>query len=307
VYAVVLSLTAIPPLVLNSPFVYVLVPLTDKFAAMRGVPLLGVPSLVVAMVAGLLVPHLTFLQPDPGRRRWILHAAVLATGILFICAGWLGSGFSASQPRPDYLAYVLDSDSAQAHWVTVGDRPDSWTQQFFADSSAVERINFAASPDYFPNRVWPALRTPAPPLQLLPPGVAVVDDSWNGETRTTVLRVTSARGANTIELRLQTSGPIIEARVEGKPIDVERALSASRQNLRLVYEAPPPAGFELTLLVRSAGPITAGLTDYSNGLPSGLAIPPRPTDTMPAIFDFADPTIVSQSLVIPPVNGVVAP
>ena len=50
------------------------------------------------------------------------------------------------------------------------------------------------------------------------------------------------------------------------------------------------ASRELTLA--GAGEVRLSLADYSNGLPAEASPPPRPPDTMPAPFDWADPTEV---------------
>jgi hypothetical protein len=194
---------------------------------------------------------------------------------------------------------VLDSDAAQAHWISVADRPDAWTQHVFAAGDPVERTGFIPSPDYFPNRVFGAIQSPAPVVTIAPPELEVIEDRLVDEVRSLRVRITSARAANTIEVPLQALSTIVDASVDGNAIDTNRALSGSRDRLRLVLEAPPPSGFELALRVQGSGLLGVDLTDYSNGLPSALHVTPRPPDTMPAIFDFADPTIVHRSMLVP--------
>ena len=75
---------------------------------------------------------------------------LVEAGVLLIGAGWMNSGFSRTLPPPDYLAYVLDADTDQAHWATVPDRLDAWTQQFFSHAALPESISFTPSPDHFP-------------------------------------------------------------------------------------------------------------------------------------------------------------
>jgi hypothetical protein len=60
----------------------------------------------------------------------------------------------------------------------------------------------------------------------------------------------------------------------------------------------PIDGFEMAISAQSAAPLQILATDYSNGLPDLPGIPPRPADTMPAPYDFADPTIVTRSLTV---------
>jgi hypothetical protein len=67
-----------------------------------------------------------------------------------------------------------------------------------------------------------------------------------------------------------------------------------------MYYAPPDEGFDLQVGMRSRDRIRLIVTDYSNGLPDipGMTITPRPADTMPAMYDFADPTIVSKTVTL---------
>jgi hypothetical protein len=298
--AIALALAAFPALLLVTPFIYILLPLTDKISAMRGLPLLGVPILSVALVCGILLPQLLFIRPTEQRRVWMLPAVFFAGGIILIASGWINSGFSPTQPRPDYLAYALDADTDQAYWVSVPQQLDGWTQQFFPDGAPVESINFTPSPDYFPNRRFAALRTPAPIVEIPPPELSVIDDHLSAVSRVLRLRALSPREANTLELRLQSTSPILQASIDEHSIDVTKALSGSHQTLRLVLEAPQLDGFNIDLVLQGSGGVHVTLTDYSNGLPPQIPVALRPADTMPAVFDFADPTIVSRSMAIPP-------
>lgn len=175
---------------------------------------------------------------------------------------------------------------------------DGWTRQLLPDGEPIESANFSPSPDYFPNRRFAALRTPLPIVAIAAPELVVMDDHLTAAWR--VLRVVSPREANTLELRMDSTSPILQASIDEHPIEVVKALSGSHQRLRLVLEAPQLAGLDVGLVLQGAGGVHATLTSYSNGLPRQLAVAMRPADTMPAVFDFADPTSVSRNAAIPP-------
>jgi len=58
------------------------------------------------------------------------------------------------------------------------------------------------------------------------------------------------------------------------------------------YWRAPAAGFDLTLKLATPAPFVVTVIDQTDGLPdnAGLAIKPRPADTMPTPFLFFDST-----------------
>jgi hypothetical protein len=128
----------------------------------------------------------------------------------------------------------------------------------------------------------------------------VLDDARRAGTRELRLRLSSPRGAPYAHLEANLPGEWVEASVDGEKLAVSEIPAGRRGNFALTFYDLPEDGIEITLSIRSTGPIDATLTDYSNGLPEvpGIKIEPRPPEFMPAPYDFRDPTAVHKSFVL---------
>jgi hypothetical protein len=272
----VLAVAALPALALLPGTLYQLVPILSYIEAGAGIPLLGLIALVVAPLAGLLVPHLDLLA---GRRRWHAPGALALGAVALLALAGASAGFDADHPRPDRIAYELDADTGTARWVSPDAHLDLWTAQFFPAGAVRGADGFVA---------------PAPSVSLPAPAVAVLADTTAGDTRTLRLRLSSPRGAYKIQVMVDAPGEIVAAAVDDRPLDLREYDLAPAGRLSLTYNAVPASGLELALTVRSAAPLGLALRDTSHGLPTlpGVTIQPRPPETMPALGMDLDPTIV---------------
>ncbi len=267
--------------------VYAPVMLVFTLLALRldglGLPAVGAMGLFAALAAGLFVPYLALgdAPERPRRVSWLIPGIAALTATVLLSAGSLRLGFDAANPRPDFVSYVLDADTGDAHWET-GDR-DSWTAPLLRGAKAtdVEPSPFATVSGW---------RAPARKVHLAAPRVQVV----GRKGQTVRLRLSSPRGADAIALDLRVPGAITRARVEGQELPM--TASVRRGALQLPYVGLPRRGIDLTVTTRASGMARVTLRDYSQGLPPGAGAPARPRDTMPAAISFrADPTVVSRS------------
>jgi hypothetical protein len=294
--AAVLAAASAVTLVLVAPFVHVLFGLLIRMDAFLPVPVGSGSSLLVALALGFLLPMLAFLG---GPRRWMLPGVAAAAGLAVILVGSATSTFDADHPRPTNIAYVLDADTGEAHWVSTDPRLDPWTQQFFAMGAEWVERGFLWTPNANPDWFKPAWRAAAPPIVVAPPDVTVLDDRTADGVRTLRLRATSPRGAPNLYLDVRAPGEVTSATLDGKPLDLSYWPADRRTQFRVAYHAIPPEGIEvgLTFPAAAEGPVSIRVEDRSNGLPEppGMAIAPRPPDTMPAAYEMADPSIVSRA------------
>jgi hypothetical protein len=292
----ILALTAFVPIVL-------FVPLISFFYAFFSAPFAGpgglVPPVVVvfvllAFMLGALLAHLLYLLG--GRRPWLAPSAFAVLALVFITGELITTRFDADHPRTDYVQYRLDADTEEATWISDTNPPDGWTKQFFKDGYTREEMAFA--PVYNYGTSFEVIRAPAPEVELPAPRLEVLDDATREGTRSLRLRLTSPRGAPYAHLEADLPAEWTQASVDGQKLDVSQIPAERRKdNFTLTFYNLPEEGIEITLSVRSTGPIEATLTDYSNGLPDppGMRIEPRPPEFMPAPYDFRDPTAVRKS------------
>jgi hypothetical protein len=193
-------------------------------------------------------------------------------GIGLLVVGGAASGYDAAQPRPDNLLYVLNADTGEAHWVSPDPELDEWTAQFLAGGTRRTTnalFGDGGSDTLLANRAATA-PLPAPVLQLI--GSEAV-----GDVLTLRLRLTSPRAAWRAYLVPPAGVQLLAAGLDGRPLQ-------DIQGGALRISGLPAAGIDLTVRVRTAGPVQFTVLDQSTGLPDipGATLPRRPETVMPA-------------------------
>ena len=262
--------------------------------ALPGDPL---PSLVVSIVLttillAFLAPQLDLVIGGSGLR---ISAAFVLMGVVFFGWGALHSGYDSKQPRPDTIAYWLDTETGKASWISLDEKPDSWTSQFLTGRIESDKMDILVSPG---DKV---LKSEAPPLPLPPPQIAVLDDSSTTNERILRLRLTSSRQAVTLWVSVQNA-TILRATIDGKKAP-SKMVEPHDKLWGFYYAAPPALGIELTLAINPSDKPQITLTDQTNGLPDvpGFQSKPRTPDLMPLNYfpAFDSTTFVSNSFTVP--------
>jgi hypothetical protein len=263
-------------------------------AAQIGSPMVAaLIGLFTALLAGGVVPHLQHLT---GKRAWAVPVALLVIAGLFAVGERATTGYSAERPRPDYIQYTLDADTGQATWLSAASDPDGWTEQFFTDGYTNGRAEF--SPGYYFGQEFDVITAEAPAIEIPAPQLEVLDDTTSDGLRTLQLRIRSHRGAPMVHADLNLPGDLVAASVDGQALKVDEG--AALRHFPIAAYNPGTQGIDVTITVRSTQAITGTLTDFSNGLPDlpGITVSERPTEYMPAPFDFRDPTVVHTEITL---------
>jgi hypothetical protein len=291
----VLAIAAFVPVLLFAPPIYILYAfLASPAAGPSGlVPPVAVVFVLLALMLGALLAHLLYFLGN--RRPWIVPSAFAVLAIVFLAVELVISRFDADHPRPDYVQYRLDADTGESTWISDTNPPDAWTEQFFKGSYTKGQMAFA--PVYNYGTQFEVIRALAPKVDLPAPRLEVLDDTTSADTRELRLRLSSPRGAPYAHLETDLPAEWTQASVDGEKITVSQIPAEQRGNFALTFYNLPADGIEITLSVRSTEPISATVTDYSNGLPDvpGMEIAPRSPEFMPAPYDFRDPTAVNKS------------
>lgn len=237
----------------------------------------------LALLSGLLAPHFRYMTLP---KAFLLPGACLLASLLLGGAALVGGGFDARHRQPDSVFYGLNADTRRAVWGSADVAPDEWTSQFFPPGT---RASSAA--DFFPGNPRNVLQREAPALPLPAPSLSIIDDSTEGDVRTLRVRVNPRPGASAVLAYLAPGAEVLGATVGAKTLDDDSPprTSPAEAAWRLIYTAPPEGGFDLTLKVRSARPLTLKLIDQSEGLPAvpGTTIKDRPAYLMPSVADSA--------------------
>lgn len=275
--------------------VVVVVPLIYLLASAASVAQPMFAAIIAAMTALLAAALVLHFQHFAGNRAWV-PLVLVAAAVGFAGASLVAGRFDADQPRPNHIQYTLDADTGEATWVSAATRPDAWTDQFFTDGYTAGRAAF--SPGYFFGQTFDVIRADAPTVNLPAPRLTVLDHTTTDGVRTLRLRIASPRGAAMVHADLNLPGALIAATIDGEPVAVNE--DAALRRFPIAVYNPGDKGIEVTLSVRGSEPITATLTDFTNGLPDipGLSITDRPPQSMPAPFDFRDPTVVHTAVTL---------
>lgn len=282
---IVLTLCALPGIVLLTPTIYLL------FAAMGLGALVPVVVLVV-MLVGLLIPQLRIVTAT---RSWFFPAIAAVTGLVLLSTGSLTQRFDESHPRSVNIFYALDADAHQAIWASADPTPDKWIMQYLTTARR------GAISEYIPQKSNNFFSQTAPTLALSPPQVELLSDTTSAEIRTLKLRITSPRKAQVITVYMESDTSVQTASLNGKQLDDNGAKGGhdnSQTQWRMSYFAPPTDGIELTLGVKPSLPVKLRVMDRSYGLAEipGSSRAERPTWLMPsARLLYSDQTLVNRT------------
>jgi Peptidase family M28 len=280
----ILLVGTIPAVVLFIPVIQIMfVGLTVSSSAMVMV--------VVALLLGLLVPHLNLIS---SMNKWLLPAASSGICVVFLISAVFTSHFDAINPKQDNVFYALQADTGQAVWASTSNRADNWTSQFFPSQAKINNL-----PDFFPGKSWRFLTSEAPATELTAPKIETLSEERSGAERTLRLRVTSTRQAAVISLYVDADAEVHGTHINGQVIkrEVSGTKPAQGNKWELRYFAIPASGIELTLVSQSLQTIRIKAVDQSYELPSGsmATFKPRPDGVIPAPLPLSDSTLVSKS------------
>ncbi len=229
----------------------------------------------IAGIAGLATTA-TFplLEVIAGARRWSPALALGGASLAAVATAIAWPAFDEATPRPDSLLYVVDGDHSSATWRTTDPAPDAWT------SSVLSGATWMPVSDVFPRSKRKLLSASAPFVDVGRPGVDVVSDERDGDTRTLRLHIGVQAGTETLMLAVPPASHVATASVEGRRFSTE----PEDGWLDLVYFGPPPGGIDVAITAPAAATIPLHLLAQLRGLPAKAAPPfPRPAGVMPEV------------------------
>lgn len=282
----VFTVCAIPGILIFAPMIYLM------FTALA-FGMAGIVMVLVVLSIGLLVPQIQ-LMAAPGK--WLLPAVMLMSGLGFLVAGIVSSGFGATHPQSDSLFYGFDADSGRAFWASADRAPDDWTRQFIS-----AQATRATMSEFLPLGTREYLEDQAPAAALAAPRAELLSESKSEGLRQLHLHIASARQAPYISVYVEPEVQVFNATVNGQQL-IGANSSASNQGDKewaLFYYGALAEGIELTFSLRTTKPVKVKVVDRSYGLPETLSasFKPRPNYLMPLVMPNNGTTLVSKSFV----------
>ena len=275
-----LALTAVPAILVYAPAIHGM----TLIAGLLLTPIVPVFGVVIALLLGLLIPHLDLIaRPN----RWILPSGAAFIGLGLLLISTLTTEFDAGHPRPNSILYAMNADTRSAIWASYDASVDEWTSQFLGSNPVKGSVT-----DHLPNASQPLLHSQAPPVTLASPTVRFLDNRMVDGARTLRARVTGPPGATLLTVTTHTQ-------IMGATLDGVRVLNLSDEDKgeaawNLTYWSPPPEGFELILTIADGERVTVTATAGTPELPAipGGTYHDRPSHMMPIA---EDTTMVSRS------------
>ncbi len=253
--------------------------------------ILGVEAIPMAVLAFLLALFVAATVPllgqIRGRTSWTA-APLVGCAVISIGLGLRLSQASAEHPHRNTIFYSLNADQGKAAWVSYDRSIDSWTREFLGDAA-----RRAASPAFTVGSMREVFAGETDVLPLEPPVATLVSNSAEGSQRRLQLHVASPRGASALLLRLPAETKLLSLTCNGRSHEIGN-VGADASSWFLRYNAVPPDGVDLELLIASPGPLRCWIADRSFGLPEVAGRPrkPRPDDMM--AWTGSDVTIVTR-------------
>lgn len=272
--------------------VIILVPTVYLFFPALGLATGAAAALFAVMLGLALLPVLDLLYPPhpsgsttpSAHRLWVALPALTALGAVAVLTG-IGlrvDHFDADHPEPAELAYILDTDSGQARWVSTDAHPGEWVSQYVGQPGTPA--------DTFGLIHGSVTTGPAQPADLTAPELTLVDDTTAGGTRTVTFTVRPRPDARLVYLAIDDA-PVTGATFQGREVPSDELADG----LSVVFHAPPDDGVDVTVELGSPDPATLRLLDGSDGLAGLPGFTPRPAGVGIAGSHTSEMTVVARS------------
>ncbi|WP_433793230.1 M28 family peptidase [Actinoplanes sp. CA-252034] len=253
--------------------VVILLPTVVMLFPALGMPMAGVGAFLTVLLGLALLPVLDLIHPAPSgargteamkARRLGAVPTLVAAVAAIVCAatGLAVDRFDEEHPSLTHLMYALDADNAMARWLSEEATPQEWTSRYVTGDPATVTGDLPAF-GAEELRIGPAQAAtlPAPALTLL-------SEQRSGDQRTMRLLLDPQRPVRFATLHV--SAEVVSATIGG------RTLAGGPSGWGFVFHAPAETGVEITLTVRSSGPVTFRAMDGSDGLSALPGFQPRP-------------------------------
>lgn len=217
----------------------------------------------------------------PARLPASVLVAALALGALGV---WADAPDPARPDRAD-LAYLHDTDSGTARWVSRDPSPAPWTARYVTGQPTAPG----------PGLPWPGdtpIRSGPAPVLGLPAPSAVTRRLPDGAAE---LRVASRRGAETLGVRADTPGVTsVEVTYAGR----DPVVLPADGPLDLRLFAVPPGGARIVLRADGPAPLRLVVRDQSTGLSGISGWTPRPPELARSPRSDGETVVLTRSVTV---------
>ncbi|MEV6844751.1 M28 family peptidase [Actinoplanes sp. NPDC051411] len=260
--------------------VIILLPTVIMLFPALGMPMAGAGAFLAVLLGLALLPVVDLIHPEGGGQRGLEALSArrralfptLTAALALIVASVIGLSvdrFDDTHPALTQLMYALDADTGTAQWISDEPSVQKWTSRYVSGDPHEVRDSL---PVFGPEKV----RTgQAQPADLPAPKLTVEKDVPSTGARRLVLRLTPQRPVRLVTLHVGADTRVLAAEVQGQSI-----IPANRKDQKwgwgFTFHGPPADGIEITVTVRTPGPVAFRVMDGSDGFDGVPGFQARP-------------------------------
>lgn len=194
------------------PLLTITIPFTNMLPVGLGLKLLSATTILVSLIFGLCLTVFGFLRH---KKRWaylFLIVAIISFGIAH-----QKSNFSDTNPKPNSLVYLYDTDTNKAVWATYDHLLDNWTKKYLTETP---NIADASLPKTIASKYATkfSFYKPTSVKSIVQPIIEIKKDTIIEDKRHQILTIHSQRMANRMEIFADTTLQFYEFKVNGLDI-----------------------------------------------------------------------------------------
>ncbi|TJY37705.1 M28 family peptidase [Pontimicrobium aquaticum] len=282
-----LALLCFPLLLIFTPFI-------KMFPVGLGLKMLISVGALGALIFGLLLPVLGFLNH---KKRWSRISFMVALIVLIVAH--FNASFNEEQPKPNSLVYVLNADNNTANWATYDSMLDTWTKNFITEETDVNSNENTFSSKYNSRFTYTAEAT----IKHIPDSkVTISKDTIIGDLRHIEMSIVQQRSINKFDLYAKSEVKFKDFKVNGVEAYKETAdgfaFEMRRGNRLFSYFVSDNDSLHLDFTVPKNQKTQIQLYESSFDLLTNelFTIPKRTKEMIPKPFILNDAIIVTKTI-----------
>ena len=276
---------------LSIPAIWIFAPFIKVLPIGLGLKIMIGTTLLTGLTFVLLLPLFAFYK----KKNRLAFLSFLMF-ILIMVSAHFEAGFSEENAKPTSLAYVLDTDTNKANWVTYENVLSDWTAQYIKtnEESQKEKTNTLSSKyaTSFTHISEAALK------EISPPKIEKTRDTIIGDERLLEICITPQRPVNRLEV---FTNELTLNRVKINEIELQKEHLGQRMEGRLFTHYISNNDYtELSIAMPVGEKLTLTCYEASNDLldHAQFSVPDRPEDNIPMPFVLNDAIMTINSISI---------
>jgi hypothetical protein len=260
----------------------ILLPTVIMLFPALGMPMAGAGAFLAVLLGLALLPVVDLIHPEGGgqrglaalsaRRRALLPTLTAALAlVVFSVAGLSVDRFDHTHPALTQLMYALDADTDTAEWISDEPSVQKWTSQYVSGRPHEVRDSL---PVFGPEKVRTGRAQPA---DIPAPKLTIEKDEPSTGGRRLVLRLTPQRPVRLVTLHIEGNTRVLAAEIQGQSI-VPANQTGQKWGWGFTFHGPPADGIEVTVTVRTPGPVIFRVMDGSDGFGGVPGFQERPSN-----------------------------